>query len=156
MTPISGKYNLYWRPMKHEFLGPEPADVHLVKNWDDDWDEDCPIIRESRLERLRLIKFVFAKNPKNIFFTMAKFKSTPCDDGVRAIQNIYNRFRTLSGGADGGVSGFNGSIRPKSLAKFLRVLCVRGIELVDFGAGLGSSVLRCFRRERPGLGTSCQ
>ena len=61
----------------------------------------------------------------------------PCDDGVRAIQKIYNLFSTISDGADGGVSGFNGSIRPKCLAKILRALCVTGNELVDFGAGSG-------------------
>ena len=43
----------------------------------------------------------------------------------------------LSGGADGGVSGFNGSIRPNPLAKILRALSVKEKEMVDFGAGSG-------------------
>jgi hypothetical protein len=35
------------------------------------------------------------------------------------------------------VAGFNGSIRPTSLARVLRALSVEGNELVDFGAGSG-------------------
>ena len=60
-----------------------------------------------------------------------------CDDGVRTIQNIYRQFKKVSGGAEGGVVGFNGSIRPKCLARLLRALNVNGNELVDFGAGSG-------------------
>ena len=68
---------------------------------------------------------------------MAKRKLATSDEGVRAIQKIYRRMHKLSGGADGGVSGFNGSIRPDPLAKILRALIVNGNELVDFGAGTG-------------------
>ena len=56
---------------------------------------------------------------------------------MKAIQKIYRRINKLSGGADGGVSGFNGSIRLNPLAKILRALFVNGNELVDFGAGSG-------------------
>ena len=76
----------------------------------------------------------------SIFFDkhfMAKKKLATSDEGVRAIQKIYRRMHKLSGGADGGVSGFNGSIRPKPLAKILRALIVNGNEFVDFGAGSG-------------------
>ena len=59
------------------------------------------------------------------------------DQGVRAIQNIYREMKRLTDGADGGVLGVNGSIRPKGLAKILRALGVKGKELVDFGAGSG-------------------
>ena len=63
--------------------------------------------------------------------------TAPRGDDVRAIQKIYTRMNKLSDGADGGVSGFNGSIRPKPLAEILRALFVKGNELVDFGAGSG-------------------
>jgi hypothetical protein len=59
------------------------------------------------------------------------------DDGVRMIQKIYRQFHTISDGAEGGVAGFNGSIRPTPLARVLRALSVKGNELVDFGAGSG-------------------
>ena len=62
---------------------------------------------------------------------------SPCDIGVRTIQKIYSCFQKISDGAEGGVSGFNGSIRPKSLARVLRALGVKDNELVDFGAGSG-------------------
>ena len=64
-------------------------------------------------------------------------RTAPCDDGVRTIQKIYRQFEKVSGGADGGVAGFNGSIRPKCLAQVLRALGVKDNELVDFGAGSG-------------------
>ena len=67
--------------------------------------------------------------------------ASPCDIGVRTIQKIYSRFQKISDGADGGVSGINGSIRPKSLARVLRALSVKGNELVDFGAGAGRVLL---------------
>ena len=70
------------------------------------------------------------KSPKLI-------KSAPCDDVVHAINRIYRRTKKLSDGAEGGVSGFNGSIRAKALAKLLMALCVEENELVDFGAGSG-------------------
>ena len=59
--------------------------------------------------------------------------TAPRGDDVRTIQKIYTRMNKLSNGADGGVSGFNGSIRPKPLAEILRALFVKGNELVDFG-----------------------
>ena len=65
------------------------------------------------------------------------FKSAPCDDVVREIHIIYRSFKKLSDGAEGGVSGVNGSIRAKALAHILTALCVKGNELVDFGAGSG-------------------
>ena len=68
---------------------------------------------------------------------MAKKKLATSDEGVRAKQKIYRRMNKFSGGADGGVSGFNGSIRLNPLAKILRALFVNGNELVDFGAGSG-------------------
>jgi hypothetical protein len=68
-------------------------------------------------------------------------RSAPCDDGVRTIQKVYRKFEKISGGADGGVAGFNGSIRPKCLAQVLRALSVNGNELVDFGAGSGRVIL---------------
>ena len=83
----------------------------------------------------------FLQNSLKLIFTkknsMPFYSSATRDDGVRAIQNIYRRFEKISDGAEGGVSGFNGSIRPKSLAQILRALCVKGNELVDFGAGSG-------------------
>ena len=59
------------------------------------------------------------------------------DDGVLTIQKIYRQFHSISDGAEGGVAGFNGSIRPTPLARVLRALSVKGNELVDFGAGSG-------------------
>ena len=67
----------------------------------------------------------------------AYYRTARFDDGVRRIKNIYSRFRKISDGAEGGVAGFNGSIRPTSLARVLRALSVEGNELVDFGAGSG-------------------
>ena len=64
-------------------------------------------------------------------------RTAPCDDSVRTIQKIYRQFEKVSGGADGGVAGFNGSIRPKCLAQVLRALGIKDNELVDFGAGSG-------------------
>ena len=52
-------------------------------------------------------------------------RTAPCDDGVRTIQKIYRQFEKVSGGADGGVAGFNGSIRPKCLAQVLRALGIK-------------------------------
>ena len=40
----------------------------------------------------------------------------------------------LSDGVEGGVSGFNGSIRPKSLAKILWALCVKGVDFTVISA----------------------
>ena len=68
-------------------------------------------------------------------------RTSPCDIGVRTIREIYSRFKKISDGAEGGVSGFNGSIRPQSLARVLRALRVKGSELVDFGAGSGRVLL---------------
>ena len=86
------------------------------------------------------IYFLAKIHQNSIFFDthfMAKRKLATSDEDVRAIQKIYRRMHKLSGGADGGVSGFNGSIRPDPLAKILRALIVNGNELVDFGAGTG-------------------
>ena len=69
-----------------------------------------------------------------------RVRTAPCDDGVRT-QKIYRRFQKISDGADGGVAGFNGSIRPTCLAQVLRALSVKGNELVDFGAGSGRVIL---------------
>ena len=63
--------------------------------------------------------------------------TSPCDIDVRTIKKIYSRFQKISDGAEGGVSGFNGSIRRNSLARVLRALRVNVNELVDFGAGSG-------------------
>jgi hypothetical protein len=68
-------------------------------------------------------------------------RTAPCDDGVRTIQKIYRRFAKMSDGAEGGVAGFNGSIRPTCLAQVLRALSVKGNELVDFGAGSGRVII---------------
>jgi hypothetical protein len=68
-------------------------------------------------------------------------RTAPSDDGVRTIQKIYRQFEKVSGGADGGVAGFNGSIRPKCLAQVLRSLSIEDNELVDFGAGSGRALL---------------
>jgi len=68
-------------------------------------------------------------------------RTAPCNDGVRTIQKIYRRFEKISDGAEGGVAGFNGSIRPTCLAHVLRALSVKGNELVDFGAGSGRVIL---------------
>ena len=65
-------------------------------------------------------------------------KSARRDDGVRVIHTIYRRIVKLSDGTEGGVSGFNGSIWPKSFAKILRALCVKG---VDYGAASGRVLL---------------
>ena len=70
-------------------------------------------------------------------FRAEPVRTAPCDGGVRTIQKIYIQFEKVSGGADGGVAGFNGSIRPKCLAQVLRALSVEDNELVDFGAGSG-------------------
>ena len=59
------------------------------------------------------------------------------DDGVQMIQKIYRQFKKITNGAEEGVAGFNGSIRPTPLARVLRALSVKGNELVDFGAGSG-------------------
>ena len=50
---------------------------------------------------------------------------------------IYRLFRKCSGGADGGVLGVNGSIRPSCLDKVLCALQVNGRVFIDFGAGDG-------------------
>jgi hypothetical protein len=68
---------------------------------------------------------------------MPKLKLATGDDGVRAIKKIYRLIKKASDGAEGGVVGCNGSIRPMCLAKILRALCVSGNELVDFGVGTG-------------------
>jgi hypothetical protein len=70
-------------------------------------------------------------------FRATSARTAPCDDGVRTIQKIYRQFEKISGGADGGIAGFNRSIRPKCLAQVLRALGVKDNELVDFGAGSG-------------------
>jgi hypothetical protein len=75
-------------------------------------------------------------------------RTAPCDDGVRTIQKIYRQFEKVSGGADGGVAGFNGSIRPKCLAQVLRALSIEDNELVDFGAGSGRVLLVHFAYKR--------
>ena len=55
----------------------------------------------------------------------------------QTIGGIYRLFRKCSGGADGGVSGLNGSIRPSCLDKVLSALQVNGRVFIDFGVGMG-------------------
>ena len=55
----------------------------------------------------------------------------------QTIGGIYRLFRKCSGGADGGVLGVNGSIRPSCLDKVLCALLVNGRVFIDFGAGDG-------------------
>ena len=55
----------------------------------------------------------------------------------QTIGGIYRLFRKCSGGADGGVLGVNGSIRPSCLDKVLCALQVNGRVFIDFGAGDG-------------------
>ena len=87
-------------------------------------------LRREPLQRL-LKKTNYATNQKIIFNSenAQKKKKTsqaqqahtsPCDIDVRTIQKIYSRFQKISDGAEGGVSGFNGSIRRNSLARVLR------------------------------------
>jgi hypothetical protein len=78
---------------------------------------------------------------KKSTFRAKPARTAPCDDGVRTIQKIYRQLEKVSGGADGEVAGFNGSIRPKCLAQVLRALSVEDHELVDFGAGSGRVIL---------------
>ena len=59
----------------------------------------------------------------------------------QTIGTIYRMFRKISGGADGGVSGVNGSICPSCLKKVLCALEVNGREFIDFGAGDGRALL---------------
>ena len=75
------------------------------------------------------------RKPKKIRFQPAQ--TAPRDEGVLAIRKIYRLYHKLSDGAEGGVSGVSGSVRPMSLARILRALKVRGKGLVDFGAGSG-------------------
>jgi hypothetical protein len=58
-----------------------------------------------------------------------------------SIESIYRLFKKLSGGADGSISGVNGSIRPLCLARVLEALEIYGRELIDFGAGEGRVLL---------------
>ena len=55
----------------------------------------------------------------------------------KTIECVYQLFKKISCGADGSVSGINGSIRPSCLAHVLDALIVDGRELIDFGAGDG-------------------
>jgi hypothetical protein len=71
----------------------------------------------------------------------ARTAAAPCDDGLCTIKKIYRHFQTISDGAEGSVSGFNGSLRPMSIARVLRALNVKGEEVVDFGAGSGRVIL---------------
>ena len=57
------------------------------------------------------------------------------------VANIYRRFKTCAGGADGGVVGLNGSIRATCLFHLLRALDICGREVLDFGAGDGRVLL---------------
>ena len=59
----------------------------------------------------------------------------------QTIGGIYRLFRKCSGGADGGVSGLNGSIRPSCLDKVLSALQVNGRVFIDFGAGDGRALV---------------
>ena len=63
-----------------------------------------------------------AKNVEKSTAPAQTARKAPCDDGVRAIQKIYRQFIKVSDGAEGGVVGLNGSIRPKYLAR----LCAAG------------------------------
>ena len=53
------------------------------------------------------------------------------------INKIYHLFKHCGNGADGGVSGLNGSISPASLNRVLDMLCPKHREIIDFGAGDG-------------------
>ena len=55
----------------------------------------------------------------------------------KTIECVYQLFKKISCGADGSVSGINGSIRPSCLAHVLDALIVNGSELIDYGAGDG-------------------
>ena len=90
-------------------------------------------------------------------FRAEPVRTAPCDGGVRTIQKIYRQFEKVSGGADGGVAGFNGSIRPKCLAQVLRALSVEDNELVILGQDQDEFSFLLLWKELLGrMGTSCQ
>jgi hypothetical protein len=59
------------------------------------------------------------------------------DPEIKAVGCIWRHFKRCSGGADGGVVGINGSLRPTSLMRILRVLKVKNCDVLDLGAGDG-------------------
>lgn len=66
-----------------------------------------------------------------------KQKTTVVDPEIEALKAIYRLFKRCSGGADGGVVGTNGSLRPTCLVRMLRAMRISGSEFLDFGAGVG-------------------
>jgi len=58
-------------------------------------------------------------------------------EGSRAVGRIFREYKRITGGADGSVTGLNGSIRPLDLVRILGALEIQGREFIDFGAGDG-------------------
>ncbi len=63
------------------------------------------------------------------------------DQEIETLKAIYRLSKRCSGGADGGVVGTNGSIRPTCLVRILRAMLIAGSEVLDFGAGIGLVLL---------------
>uniref|UniRef100_A0A6T7ZWS0 Histone-lysine N-methyltransferase, H3 lysine-79 specific n=1 Tax=Cryptomonas curvata TaxID=233186 RepID=A0A6T7ZWS0_9CRYP len=68
---------------------------------------------------------------------ITKQKKKNVDPEIVTVQAIYRVSKRCSGGADGGVVGTNGSIRPTCLVRMLRAMGISGSEFLDFGAGVG-------------------
>ena len=58
-------------------------------------------------------------------------------EGSLAVGRIFREYKRITGGADGSVTGLNGSIRPLDLVRILGALEIQGREFIDFGAGDG-------------------
>ena len=58
-------------------------------------------------------------------------------EGSLAVGRIFRKYKRITGGADGSVTGLNGSIRPLDLVRILGALEIQGREFIDFGAGDG-------------------
>ena len=60
-------------------------------------------------------------------------------EGSLAVGRIFRKYKRITGGADGSVTGLNGSIRPLDLVRILGALEIQGREfqVIDFGAGDG-------------------
>ena len=68
---------------------------------------------------------------------ITKEKNKVVDQEIETLKAIYRLSKRCSGGADGGVVGTNGSIRPTCLVRMLRAMRIGGSEFLDFGAGIG-------------------
>ena len=63
------------------------------------------------------------------------------DPDAQRIQRVYNVYKKLTGGADGGVMGVNGSLTSGKLTMVLKMAGVKGKHFIDMGAGDGRVIL---------------